>query len=92
MTFENKISAQGAYYSQYIASWVKSGGNFDREVIRDGSGHVEDIVWLGEFRGWLRSIGLPEEEVYEIAKLADNGKLELETSAKSFLKRTEWES
>lgn len=92
MTFENKISSQGIYYSQYIASWVKSGGNFEREVIRDESGHIEDIVWLGEFRGWLRSIGLPENEVYEIATLADNGKLELEESAKAYLNQTEWES
>ena len=89
MTFENKISSQGIYYSQYIASWVKSGGNFDKEILAE-SGYIVDIVWLGEFRGWLRSIGLPEEEVYEIAKLADNGKLELEESSKLFLKGNNW--
>ena len=91
MTFENKISSQGLYYSQYIASWCKSGGKFNREVLVE-SGRIVDIVWLGEFRGWLRSIGLPEEEVYEIAKLADDGKLGLEESAKAYLKHTEWES
>ena len=92
MTFENKISSQGLYYSQYIASWVKSGGDFDREVIRDESGHIEDIVWTGKFRSWLRSIGLPETEVYEIAKLADDGKLGLEESAKAYLSHKESES
>ena len=89
MTFENKVSSQGIYYSQYIASWVKSGGNFDKEILAE-SGYIVDIVWLGEFRGWLRSIGLPENEVYEIAKLADNGKLELEESAKAYLKGNNW--
>ena len=92
MTFENKISSHGLYYTQYIASWVKSGGNFDREVIRDKSGHIEDIVWTGKFRGWLRSIGLPETEVYEIARLADDGKLGLEESAKAYLSHKESES
>jgi hypothetical protein len=89
MTFENKISSQDIYYSQYIASWVKSGGNFDKEILAE-SGYIVDIVWLGEFRGWLRSIGLPENEVYEIAKLADDGKLELEESAKAYLKGNNW--
>lgn len=91
MTFENKVSSHGIYYSQYIASWAKSGGNFNREALVE-SGHIVDIVWTGEFRGWLRSIGLPEEEVYEIAKLADDGKLELQESAKAYLNHTEWES
>ena len=89
MTFENKVSSQGIYYSQYIASWVKSGGNFDKEILAE-SGYIVDIVWLGEFRGWLRSIGLPENEVYEIAKLADDGKIELEESAKAYLKGNNW--
>ena len=85
MTFENKVSSHGIYYSQYIASWVKSGGNFKDKVIRDESGHIEDIVWTGEFRDWLRSIGISDNEAREIAMFADNGKLGLEESAKAYL-------
>ena len=85
MEFGNNISSHGIYYSQYIASWIKKGGNFKDEVIRDESGKIQDIVWTGKFRRWLRSIGLSEDEVYEIARLADTGKMELESSAKKFL-------
>ena len=83
--FENKISSCGIYYSQYIASWIKSKGDFRAEVVRDTEGNIEDIVWLGKFRRWLKSTGLTDEEVYEVACMADTGKLELEEHSKLFL-------
>lgn len=86
MDFENKVSSQGIYYSQYAASWVNKGGNFNRQIIRDKDGHIEDIIWCGKFRDWLKSIGLKSKEIKEIAKFAENGKLELECSAEHYLR------
>ena len=77
--FENKI-VRGIHMSRYIASWMKSGGTFTRNL------------WNGEvaFRAWLGTLiidgdRLTEDEIREIRNYADNGKLELETSAKLFL-------
>ena len=39
-----------------------------------------------QFKDWLASIGLPYDEIDEIYFLASNGKLELENSAKRYLK------
>lgn len=86
MSFDNKISSCGIYYSQYIASWAKSKGDFKDEVILNTDGSIQDIVWLGKFRRWLKSTGLTDDEVYEVARMADTGKLELEEHAKAFLK------
>ena len=66
-----------AYISQYVASWVKEGGTLDYD---------EDLVYGGRFMKWLMAIGLTEEEARRIRNFADNGKLELEESARSFLK------
>lgn len=70
--FENKI-IKGEYATRYIASWLRVGGN-----LRYG----KDV---DNFQEWLSSIGLTEEEIYHITELARCGKLELQTSAKSFL-------
>lgn len=71
--FENKL-IRGIHATRYIASWGKAGGHFGR---RD----------LGrfDFRRWLESLGLTKDEVQHIYNLLDNGKLELENSAKVFM-------
>ena len=78
---ENKI-VRGIHISRYIASWMKSGGTFDRSP------------WCGEiaFKAWLGTLvidgeHLTEDEKRQICNYADNGKLELETSAKLFLRQ-----
>lgn len=77
MEFENKVTHNGIYYSRYIASWIKAGGNFKRDR--------ETLLFGVQFKNWLRQTGCTEEEVKEIYWLATNGKLELESSAKRFL-------
>ena len=70
--FENKI-VNGDYYSRYIASYYKIANKLGVRVYRD------------EFLTWLNAVGVPEKEAREIANLADNGKLELETFARQYL-------
>lgn len=70
--FENKIY-EGIYYSQFVASWFKSGG-----------------IKKAMFKEWLMSLiindkKIPDEIIREIVNFADNGKLELEESAKKFV-------
>ena len=75
MNFENKISSQGIHYSRYIASYMKEANKLGVRF------------YFKAFKEWLMKIGLSEQESYEIACLADNGKLELEVSAMVFLTR-----
>ena len=70
--FENG-NFNGIYYSRFIASWVRKGGN-----LRTG----KDITL---FRAWLTEIGCDDETVDKITFLASNGKLELENSAEKFI-------
>lgn len=72
MSFENKISSQMIFYSQYIAAYVKIISKLGRPFIRK------------QFIKWLLDLGLSEQEAREIAKLADNGKLELEEHCKKW--------
>lgn len=68
--FENKI-IKGVHTSRYIASWSRVGGDIqDRDAMK----------------AWLLSEGLTEEEADDIVYLASNGRLELQASAKQFLK------
>lgn len=71
--FENKL-IRDIYATRYIASWMKMGGDFSRH--RGGR---------FDFKDWLESLGLDKDEVNHIYNLADNGKLELEYSAKKFI-------
>ena len=70
--FENKL-INGIHKTRYIASWLKAGGS----------------LYFGEdvdnFREWLLSTGLTEDEAQDIVYLATNGKLELESTAKKFV-------
>lgn len=78
--FENKTLGAGYYYSRFIASFYRSGG--DPKNYRGGKKSLE---------AWLRTLTidgkpLSEDDIGSIIFLAENGKLELETSAKAFLK------
>jgi len=71
--FENVI-IRGIHASRYVMSWVRSGG---------------ELHWragCSEFNEWLESLGLDENEISIIVEIASNGKMELETSARIFLK------
>ena len=70
--FENVPIKGYIYASRFIASWVREGG---------------ELRHTGDFREWLNSLGLTEGEIDVIIFLAENGKLELEMSAKAYLKK-----
>ena len=72
--FENKL-INGVHKTRYIVSWLKAGGSLH---------YGEDI---DNFRDWLLSLNLAEDEVQDIVYLATNGKLELESSAKTFINK-----
>ena len=88
MEFENKVY-EGIYYSQFIASWVRVGGNFNKYTERTDDGH-SIIRRKTKFQDWLESIiinghHIPKEVIKEIYMFATNGKYELEVNAKHFL-------
>ena len=72
--FKNKL-IKDVHASRYIASWAKMGGHFGRGP----RGRFD-------FNDWLEAIGLSDDEVKFIYNLATCGRLELETSARSFMK------
>lgn len=71
--FENKKILE-VHASRYIASWHVAGGTLGTEP----GGRFD-------FADWLESLGLPDREVAYIYEFATCGKLELETSARTFL-------
>ncbi len=72
--FENKF-IKDIHATRYIASWSNVGGTFDRKP----GGRFD-------FRVWLESLGLEEDEVRFIFNLATNGKLELQEDARKCLR------
>ena len=74
MSFENKIINGCDYATRFIMSWVRSGGTFGKH----GKGY-------DDFRNWLKSLGLKTRDINDIMFLAQNGKLELEVSAKNYI-------
>lgn len=75
MEWENKIY-EGIHYSRFIVSYAKAGGYLGRRR---------------EFECWLHTLTIngkpiPDEVINDISFLATNGKLELEDSAREFLK------
>jgi hypothetical protein len=68
--FEN-VKIRGIHATRFYASWVRSGGGPKS---------------YDKFKDWLKSLGLTDDECGIILELARNGKLELETSVKYFLK------
>lgn len=71
--FENKL-INGIHTTRYIVSWLRMGGQLCT------GGDIDD------FNEWLLLLGLSEDDADYIKYLAMNGKLELETKAKMFLK------
>lgn len=71
--FENRQINGYTYATRFIASWVREGGE-----LRTGQDY-------DDFKEWLRSLGLNEDDVNHIYFLASNGKMELEYRAKKFL-------
>ena len=78
--FENKL-VKGIHISRYIMSWARVGGPLNYR----GKGYT-----FGEWLETLEIDGskLSEEEIHDIMFIAQNGKLELEESAREFI-RTE---
>lgn len=72
--FKNNLIGN-IYETRFIASWIIAGGKIN------GRGAVKD------FKEWLKSLGLTDDQVNHIAYIATNGKLELEYNAEQFLKR-----
>ena len=77
--FTNKTEC-GIHPTRFIMSWVREGGTFSRS----GIGY-------DDFRDWLKNLiidgkPLSDEDVDHIVFIARNGKLELEVSAKNYLK------
>ena len=70
--FEN-VTVKGIHATRYIMSYIRMGGNLAKRTGRS------------EFENWLKSLGLNEDEIWSISKIAQNGKLELEISATKFL-------
>ena len=71
--FEN-AKVRGIHISRYIASWVREGGSLSKK----------DFL----FEMWLEELGLNEDEIAQIMFLANNGKMELEHSAKRFIEKS----
>lgn len=61
---------KGIHATRYIVSWQNAGGRW----------------FAQDFRDWLKSLGLTDDEIREIRNIAVNGKFELEQSAEKFLK------
>ncbi len=94
--FENaKTEMHDVYYSRYIASWADIYLKELRRMELDDSTEegfkykyfrfTRGGMFGDEFKDWLRSINLTEEEVDHIYFMATNGKLELQQSAKAFI-------
>lgn len=72
--FEN-IQINGyTYATRFIMSWIREGGQ------------IREKKDIDNFREWLLSLGLSDTDAGHIVFLATNGKMELEYSAKKFLK------
>ena len=91
MCIENKESSQGIHYLRYIISWVHEGGTFDTHVYHMTESECKE-KYLGYhgFKAWLKSIGLPEEEVKDIVSMCECGKLELEEAIRWWFKEEKW--
>lgn len=79
------MTESGLHPTRIIMSWVRVGGTFSRR----GDGY-------DDFRDWLKTLiidgkPLSENDVNHIIFLASNGKMELEYSAKTYLKNLKTE-
>ena len=73
--FENKRcnNGEGIHYSRIIASWVVANG-------------LRGKLFNDEFKDWLRSLELSEDEVSDIYEMATNGRMECEGHAERYIK------
>lgn len=72
--FENKkTEQQEVHYTRYIISWMRAGG------------HICDC-YDEQFDKWLEANGVNETERCEIEEMFATGKMELETSARTYIK------
>ena len=69
--FYNGRTTQGVHFSRYIASWLNVGGK----------------SFGSDFKQWLKSEGLTDQEIRDITDMATNGKMELEWDASEFLSK-----
>lgn len=70
--FKNVV-INGVHSSRFIASWLRAGGKLNTG---------KDV---SDFKKWLKSLGLSDEDVRQVWYLATNGKLELQENAKKFI-------
>ena len=79
--FDNaRTEEHGVHYSRYIASWLNVGGK-----------NPTTLEGYTSFCMWLESLGLTEDEVYNIGRMAMCGKIELEESAEAFIGKSQEE-
>ena len=90
--FENdRTEEHSIHYSRYITSWAKmyinhyKGDNLRLEYHGVYAYRGYKCMFGPEFKEWLRSLGLSEDEVHDIYEMATNGKMELEASADRFI-------
>lgn len=72
--FSNELVMGYVYYTRFIASWAREGGD------------MKHLRKKGGFKDWLKTLPLTEEEIDDIVFLAENGKMELENSAREFMR------
>ena len=75
--FENRLIL-GVHMSRYIASWILAGGSLDRHGIFMMCKWLKTLTVNGEH--------LTDEDIHDIRRFAESGKLEFQNSAKEFLK------
>ena len=68
--------APGVYYSMLIASWITACNRIGNNV-----------NFQSNFKGWLKSIGLDDQQIKEVVTLAMFGTMELENSAYYYIER-----
>ena len=76
--FTNKTEC-GIYATRFIASWLRMGG-----TLKNGKDYDDFSDWLETLK--VDGKPLSEQDVNHIVELAKCGKLELEISAKQYLK------
>ena len=82
--FENKKTKKhDVNYSRYIASWLRKRGRWIEGDFCEFDGYEH----CGYFAKWLRTIGVDEDEINDICRMAECGKVELEMSAMLFIKK-----
>ena len=72
--FENAVTkSEGIEYSRYIMSWLNAKCDFTK-------------YFGDDFKAWLKTHNLTDEEIHDVRFIAINGKFELEQSAIKFLR------